>query len=128
MRTLRQRRGRRAEDLAAGWLVDNGWSVIGRNITFGRDEIDIVAIAPRPASELVCVEVRSATSRAFGSPEERLDRHKVGNLYRAARAFSRSQQARELGVRALPVRVDLIVVDLRGRQPQIRHLPRLEPV
>ena len=127
MRTKRQLRGAHAENLAVEWLVGNGWRIVGRNVKIGvRDEIDIVAIDPGPPLELVCVEVRSARSAKFGSPEERVDWRKVGNLYRAARAFSRSQQAHELGVGALKVRVDLVVVDLRDK-PRLRHLRGLEP-
>jgi len=127
MLTLRQRRGRSAEDIADGWLRSRGWQIVARNVKVGRDEIDIVAIDPGPPRELVCVEVRSATSSAFGTPEERITSAKVGHLYRAARAFCRSQQASELGVGGFSARVDLVVIDLRGPQPVIRHLPRLEP-
>ena len=57
-----------------------------------------------------------------------VDARKVGNLYRAARAFTRSDDATRLGVGGLNARVDLVVVDLRGAKPAIRHLPRLEPI
>ena len=128
MRTVRQRRGAAAEELVVAWLVGRGWSVIGRNVKVKpHDEIDIVAIDPGPPAELACVEVRSAQSAAFGSPEERVDARKVGNLYRAAQALGRSDQARDLGVGGLLVRVDLVVLDLRGPTPVIRHLPRLGP-
>lgn len=126
MRTIRQRRGAKAEDLAVEWLVDKGWRLVARNVKIGRDEIDIVAIDEGPPPELACVEVRSARSAKFGSPEERVDRRKVANMYRAARAFSRSQEAHELGVGALKVRVDLIVIDLRDK-PRLRQLKGLEP-
>lgn len=109
------------------WLVDAGWRVVARNARVGKDEIDIVAIDPGPPRETVCVEVRSARSIKFGTPEERVDARKVGNLYRAARAFIRSDQAAELGVGRLAVRVDLLVVDLRNGRPEIRHLRALEP-
>lgn len=119
MRTLRQRRGAQAEDLAVAWLEQHGWRVLARNVKVGkRDEIDIVAVDPGPPTELVCVEVRSARSSAFGTPEERIDQAKVGHLYRAMNAV-RSPSG-------LPRRVDLLVVDLRGAQPAIRHLCRLE--
>ncbi len=128
MRTVRQRRGAYAEDLAAGWLMERGWRIVARNVKVGpHDEIDIVAVDPVPAPSLVCVEVRSARSAAFGTPEERVDWRKVGHLYRAARAFVRSPQARELGVGGTRVRVDLVVVDLRTVEPAIRHLRGLEP-
>jgi Holliday junction resolvase-like predicted endonuclease len=128
MRTVRQTRGAEAENLAVEALTGREWRVLARNAKVGaRDEIDIVAIDPESLSEFVCVEVRSARAPQFGAPEERVDNRKVGNLYRAARAFSRSNQARELGVGALAVRVDLVIVDLRGDTPSIRHLKRLEP-
>lgn len=123
---MRQRRGSRAEDLAAEYLTELGWRVLARNLKVGpRDEIDLVAIDD--IGQLVCVEVRSAVSAAFGAPEERVDGRKVGHLYRAAHAFSRSQQASALGVAARKPRVDLVVVDLRTAKPVIRHLRRLEP-
>jgi putative endonuclease len=127
MRTVRQRRGSRAEDLAAGYVTALGWVVLARNVRIGpRDEIDLVAIDV--SGDLVCVEVRSAKSPAFGAPEERVDRRKVGHLYRAARAFASSPEASALGIGARKPRVDLIVIDMRGQKPVVRHLPRLEPV
>lgn len=126
VRTDRQRRGSRAEDIAAEYVAALGWRLVARNVRVGvRDEIDLVALDD--LGELVCAEVRSARSPAFGAPEERVDSRKVGHLYRAAQAFVRSPQASMLGVGALKVRVDLVVVDLRAAKPAIRHLRRLEP-
>ena len=85
----------------------------------GRDEIDILAIDPGPPAELVFVEVRSATSDRFGTPEERVDRDKVAHLYRASRALTAPY--------GLPRRVDLVVVDRRAGQTALRHLRALEP-
>ncbi len=118
-RTLRQRRGQAAEDAATRYLAAAGWRMLERNVKVGRDEIDIVAVDPGPPAELVCVEVRSATSDAFGAPEERIDRTKIRNLYRAMRTMQSGS--------GLPRRVDLIVVDARGGKVTIRHLRRLEP-
>jgi putative endonuclease len=119
MTTLRQRHGTLAENAALTYLGDLGWRVLARNVRLGRDEIDIVAIDPGTPLELVCVEVRSAVSAAFGAPEERVDRTKVGHLYRAASAFA--------GARGLSWRVDLIIVDRRSGESVVRHLRRLEP-
>jgi len=126
VRTVRQRRGSSAEDIAVRYLDTLGWIIVSRNVKVGpHDEIDLVAVEDN--GELVCVEVRSARSPAFGAPEERVDRRKVGNLYRAALEFSRSREAVELGVGYRKGRVDLVVVDLRKTKPNIRHLRRLEP-
>jgi len=118
MATLRQRRGSGAEDEAAKYLVGLGWRVLARNVKVGRDEIDIVALDPGPPTELVCVEVRSASAARFGAPEERVDNAKVGHLYRAMRALTSSAR--------LDRRVDLVVIDRRDGRTTIRHLRRLE--
>lgn len=118
MRTARQLHGQGAEGAAAGYLEGAGWRVVGRNVKVGRDEIDIVAVDPGPPTELVCVEVRSARSSAFGSPEERVDRAKVGHLYRAMQALTTDV--------VLPRRVDLVVIDNRTSPPAIRHLRAVE--
>lgn len=119
VKTARQQAGRMAEDEVAAHLVLSGWRLLGRNVVVGRDEIDILAIDPGPPAELVFVEVRSATSDRFGTPEERVDRDKVAHLYRASRALTAP-----LGLKR---RVDLIVVDRRAGEPQLRHLRALEP-
>jgi len=120
MPTLRQEHGTLAEDAAVGYLRELGWTIVARNVKVGRDEIDVVAIDPGPPAQLVCVEVRSATSAAFGTPEERVDRPKVGHLYRAMWALKTESR--------LPRRIDLVVVDGRGGATAVRHLRALEPV
>jgi len=119
VRTTRQRRGTQAEDDAVAYLEQAGWQLIGRNVRLGRDEIDILATDPGPPPALVFVEVRGATSAAFGLPEERVDRAKVGHLYRAARLLPYERQ--------LPRRVDLVIVDRRTGRAVFRHLRALEP-
>jgi len=108
-----------AEDEVAAHLVQSGWRLLGRNVVVGRDEIDILAIDPGPPAELVFVEVRSAASEHFGTPEERVDRDKVAHLYRASRALT--------AVHGLRRRVDLVVVDRRPGRSGMRHLRALEP-
>jgi Holliday junction resolvase-like predicted endonuclease len=127
VQTIRQRRGSQGEDIAVAWLLEREWRVIARNVKIGRrDEIDVIAIDPGPPTELVCVEVRSARSAAFGAPEERLSGAKVGHMYRAAMALARSAEMRKLGAGRLPIRVDLLVVDLRNSNRAVRHLRRVE--
>jgi putative endonuclease len=120
MKTARQQAGCAAEDEVAAHLALGGWRLLGRNVVVGRDEIDILAIDPGPPAELVFVEVRSATSDRFGTPEERVDRDKVAHLYRASRALTAGHGLRK--------RVDLIVVDRRSGRSVLRHLRALEPV
>ncbi len=99
---------------------------MARNLKLARDEIDILAIDPGPPTALVVVEVRSLRTAAFGEPEERVDRAKVGRLYRALAALGRSSEIGE-GLGRLPRRVDLVIVDRRTGSSVIRHLRALEP-
>jgi putative endonuclease len=126
MRTRRQIRGASAEAEAVVHLEQAGWRIVVRNLKVGRDEIDILAIDPGPPRTLVVVEVRSLRTSAFGAPEERVDRVKVGRLYRALAGLSASLET-DADVTRLPRRVDLIVVDRRSWPTQTRHLRALEP-
>lgn len=128
MTTERQRRGALAEQQAADHLAGLGWRVLARNVRVGRDEIDLIAVDPGPPPMLVLVEVRSLRTAAFGAPEERVDRAKVGRLYRALVGLMRSGVAAALGAGRLPARVDLVVVDRRPGYRELRHLRALEPV
>jgi len=126
LKTNRQRHGAVAEAQAAAHLEQLGWRVVARNLKIGRDEIDVLAIDPGPPSVLVVVEVRSLRTAAFGAPEERVDRSKVGHLYRALAGLGSALDSDEdLG--RLGRRVDLVIVDGRSGLVEIRHLRALEP-
>lgn len=126
MKTARQLHGALAETEAADYLEGLGWRVVARNVRVGRDELDILAIDPGPPATLVVVEVRSLRTVAFGSPEERVDRAKVGRLYRALVGLGAALESDE-GAGRLPRRVDLVVVDRRSGRTEMRHLRALEP-
>lgn len=125
--TCRQRRGTWAEALVADHLGHRGWRVVGRNLRVARDEIDVLAVDPGPPPTLVVVEVRGLHSTSFGAPEERVDRRKVGRLYRAAAALRTIGEVDGSRLPQFPWRVDLVVVDARDGSLQLRHLRALEP-
>jgi putative endonuclease len=115
-RTPAQAAGDAAESHVAGLLQAAGWQVLGRQVRAGRSELDIVAVDPGPPRSLVVVEVRWRASREFGLPEETLDRAKRAHL-RAGLAWLLASGRLPDGapVPALPVRVDLVVVEPPGR-------------
>lgn len=125
--TCRQRRGAAAEALVADHLGRCGWQVIGRNLRVGRDEIDLLAVDPGPPSVVVVIEVRSLQATSFGTPEERVDRRKVGRLYRAAAALRAGGEIDGARLPRLSWRVDLVVVDRRDGPPRLRHMRAIEP-
>jgi len=126
MYTYRQIRGTEGETAAVGYLVGLGWHVLARNIELGGVEVDILAVDPGPPSTIVVTEVKSVRSDKFGSPEEKVDRAKVGRLYRALAELRRTDGI-TADVVAASVRVDLLAVDLRKGREEIRHLRSLEP-
>lgn len=126
MKTARQTRGAAAEAEAVDHLRALGWRIVARNLRVGRDEIDVLAIDSGPPPALVVVEVRSLRTSTFGAPEERVDRLKVGRLYRALAGLGGALESDD-GIGRLPRRVDLVVVDRRSAVTEIRHLRSLEP-
>jgi putative endonuclease len=105
-RTPAQRLGDRAEAIVAERVANGGWTIVGRNVRVGRDELDLVAVDPGPPRCLVVVEVRWRASRAFGLAEETVDGRKRARLRRATWRWLETAD-----VPKLPLRFDLIVVE-----------------
>lgn len=111
----------------AAELGRRGWTVLGRQVRVGRDELDIVAIDPGPPPAAVVVEVRSRRSPRFGSQEERLDEAKIRRLYRAMSALRATGRLPDgcLLPAGLAWRVDLVALD-QGPD-RLRHLKAVIP-
>ena len=80
----RVKRGHRFETLAGQFYQDNGFDILERNWRAGHKEIDLIV---RKDSLVVFVEVKSALSRQFGHPVERVDQKKVHNLSVCAQQY-----------------------------------------
>ncbi len=76
--------GKESEQLAAEWLLKQGYSIIHRNWRFSHYEIDIIAIKN---NVLHFVEVKSRSSKKFGLPEEAVNKTKFQRLLNAADEF-----------------------------------------
>lgn len=104
--------GEAAERLVAGRLEAAGWTLLGRNVRLGRDELDLVGIDPGPPAILVIVEVRHRGRRDFGLAEESLDHRKRRALRRALGGLlGLGRLPGGPSLPALPLRVDLVAVD-----------------
>jgi len=122
MRTRGQLAGDAAEELVAGQLERAGWRLLGRNVHVGRAELDLVAVDPHGPA-LVVLEVRWRAGRAFGLPEETVDRRKLARLRAAAFALiQRGRLPDGTALPGLPFRLDLIVVEPGGVVRHHRHL------
>jgi putative endonuclease len=112
LRTPAQRLGDAAETSVAAGLVAAGWTILGRNLRFGRNEVDILAIDAGPPATLVVVEVRWRASRAYGLAEETFDWRKRAHLRAAlGRLLEMSALPDGTALPRLPVRIDLVVVE-----------------
>ena len=82
-------------------------------------------VDPGPPQALVIVEVRWRRSRAFGLPEETVDRRKVGHLRAGAGRIQAAGRLRDgTLVPDLPIRLDLVAVEppaLPGGRVRVRH-------
>ena len=121
-RTAAQRLGDGAEALVAERLMEQGWSILARNVHVGRHELDLVAIDPGPPAALVVVEVRWRAGREFGLPEETVDHRKRARVRSAAYGLlDRGSLPDGEPVPRLPLRFDLVVVEPEARVRHHRH-------
>jgi Holliday junction resolvase-like predicted endonuclease len=120
-RTPAQRLGDAAEAQVAERLVASGWTILGRNLHFGRNEVDILVVDPGPPATMVVVEVRWRATRAYGVGEETFDWRKRGHLRAAVGRLLESPALPDGSLRPrLPIRIDLVVVEPGERDGPLR--------
>jgi putative endonuclease len=107
------RKGRNAEQAAAGYLKTKGYKIWKTNWRWGKRELDLVAIN---GDELVIVEVKSRMGNAVNDPSEVVDRVKERNIVLAADAFIRLYGC------SRPTRFDIIAVIYSNSGLEIEHL------
>jgi putative endonuclease len=74
-------RGRSFEEIAVGHLVRSGWTVLDRNIRFGRREIDLVM---RRGTTVAFVEVKGRGGTGYGHPLEAITVRKRAEIEKVA--------------------------------------------
>ncbi len=131
--------GQRGERIAARYLRQKGYRILGRNLRSRLGEIDLLAQAPKPDQRtIVIVEVKSgvvdvpataagmaadakgsAPSSRWARPEQHVDINKQRKLTALA-----GELIRRRGLGDRPVRFDVVAVELRPTgDPVIRHHP-----
>lgn len=102
--------GKKGEELAIAWLLQNNFSILMRNWRYRRFEMDIIA---EKNGVLHFIEVKTRRSDAYGFPEERVDRRKIRRMLRTGTAFQYQYQ------QWMQVQYDILSITL---------LPEQEPV
>lgn len=106
-----ERRGRRAETLAAWWLRAKGYRILARRFRVAQGEIDLVA---RRGRILAFVEVKARA--ADGAEDGAISARQRQRIARAALAFIQQRPA----FAAYDLRFDAVFI-APGRGP--RHIP-----
>jgi len=117
----RQELGRWGEDLAAEYLLKQGYAVIARNVRTPYGELDLVVQQSSQATEnetvTVFVEVKTRTSSAYGFPEEAITPRKQIILISASQHYLQEHPDLEDDWR-----IDVIAIErYPDRSPIINH-------
>lgn len=104
--------GQHGEALAANYLKEKGWTVLGRNWVHHPWELDIVI---QKEDWLVFVEVKTMAGSYELAPELKANRLKWHSVWNAAKAFLTENPFEG------QMRFDLIYVLLSGSAAEIKH-------
>jgi putative endonuclease len=76
--------GNKAEEMAAKFLSKKGYDILDQNYTFGKGEIDIIALKD---GWLVFVEVRARSEVIHGFPEQTISKNKAKLIIKTAENY-----------------------------------------
>lgn len=100
----RQKTGRFGEDVAAEYLMRDGYRIIERNFRTRIGELDIVA---RKGDVLAFIEVKTRLGNMFGRPAEAVTLEKQAHIKRTAQLFMRMRN-----IHPLKTAFDVIEVEI----------------
>jgi len=114
MVATRQKIGQQAEQLAADFLLGQGFTIRNTNWRVRHKELDIVA---EKEGRLHVVEVRSLTSSFFQQPYQSINHVKKRNLIAAANAYVRYYKL------SMEVQLDVISIVFNGETHSLEYFP-----
>ena len=95
--------GKKAEDLAAEYLVKNGYKILVRNFRFKKTEIDIIS---EKDNFIIITEVKARSTDFFILPQEAVTKGKMKSIVTAANhfleEFNKNQEVRFDIISVLP--------------------------
>ncbi|MEY8195496.1 MAG: YraN family protein [Cycloclasticus sp.] len=105
--------GQEAEDLALGYLQQQGLTLIERNYRSRYGEIDLIM---RDQQHIVFVEVRFRSSQRYGGALSSVDIHKQRKLIKCAQQYIANTSSR------LGFRFDVLAISPSSQQHDIQWL------
>lgn len=107
--------GKLGEQLAAEYLLAEGFAILHRNWKAGRKEVDIIA---QLNGMVIFVEVKTRSSEAFGMPEEAVNWKKAEHVRKVAERW-----LERYGSGVKHIRFDILsIFAIPGKSPEILHL------
>ena len=105
--------GKTGEQLAARYLVDQGYTILEHNYRKGHLEIDLIAL---DKEELVIVEVKTRAYDTLLQPEDAVVHRKRLALIRLANEYVKTHNRTE------NVRLDVVAIVKNDHGADIRHI------
>ena len=113
--------GKEVEEMAAGYLEQEGYTVLDRNWRCGHKELDLVVTRD---DTIVFVEVKTRTGTEWGDPEDAVTDRKIRRIVNSADAYIRLNRI------DMDVRFDIISIVSEGGGFKVEHIEQafLPPV
>ncbi|RED48835.1 YraN family protein [Seonamhaeicola aphaedonensis] len=105
--------GKKGEQLAVDFLIENHYDIVERNYRFDKAEVDIMA---QKNDTLAIIEVKTRSTADFGDPQDFVKPKQIKNLVKAVDEY--------VTVNGLDVEVrfDIIAIVKENNQFKIEHL------
>ena len=115
MRSWRRWRGQQGEQMAAQFLLRQGYRIAQQNYRCREGEIDIIAW---DGPTLVFIEVKTKGQTTFGAPQAMVDGHKQKKMVHVAMVYVQRHRLQDVNLR-----FDVVAITLfPGAPPQVTHV------
>ena len=105
--------GKKGEQLALDYILQQGYAIVERNYRFDKAEVDIIA---KKEDILAIIEVKTRSTSDFGNPQDFV---KPKQIQRLVKAVDEYVTVNDLDVE---VRFDIIAITKEGKGFNIEHL------
>lgn len=105
--------GKKGEQLAVDFLLENKYEIIERNYRFDRAEVDVIA---KLNNVLAIIEVKTRSSTDFGNPQDFVKPKQIKRLVKAVDEYV------TVNSMDVEVRFDIIAIVKEGNDFKIEHL------
>ncbi len=109
--------GKKGEDLAVEFLLQNDYTILERNWTFQKAEIDIIA---KKENIVTVIEVKTRSSLDFGLPQDFVKPKKIQLLIKAVNAYINDRE-KDFDD-DLEIRFDIIAIHKTQETFAVEHL------